>query len=155
MYPPKLFIRENLWVDLITELLHRGQNVRESGAFLLGKNDNNIITSFICYDDLDPDCLNEGYINFNGNGYIPLWEICLKEELKVLGDIHTHPGKWTGQSKYDQDNPMISQPGHIALIAPQFATVRNQKIKGLGIHEYLGDHKWNSWETKSNVFKII
>jgi hypothetical protein len=155
MPPPKLYISNKLWTGLITELLQRGQKVRESGAFLLGKDAFKITSTFICYDDLDPDCLNEGYINFNGNGYIPLWEICLREQLQVLADIHTHPGKWTGQSKYDQENPMISQPGHIALIVPEFATVENQKTTGLGIHEYLGNHKWRSWETKSSVFKII
>lgn len=155
MHQAKLSISQNLWTQLIKELSKRGRKIRESGAFLLGQKGESIISSFICYDDLDPDCLDEGYINFNGDGYISLWDICLQDNLQVLADIHTHPRSWTGQSIYDTNNPMISEPGHLALIVPNFAINTNQTLEGVGIYEYQGDHKWISWKSDSGIFNIV
>lgn len=146
-------ITKTLWKKLINELKVRGKGRRESGAFLLGKRETGEITEFVCYDDLDPNALDAGIIIFSGDGYIPLWQICREKQLQVLADVHTHPGSWTGQSGSDQKHPMIAQPGHIALIIPNLATKRGQLLKGVGIHEYLGDKKWNTWTPNSG--KII
>ncbi len=139
-----------LWLKLIKQLCIRGHKKRESGAFLLGSRTNNKIKNFICYDDLDPSSLDKGYINFSGNGYIPLWNYCIKNNLSVLADIHTHPGIWTGQSELDKKNPMVSQLGHVALIVPKFAANRFQFLNGVGIYEYLGNYSWKN----SNKIKL-
>jgi hypothetical protein len=38
---------------------------------------------------------------------------------------------------------MIGNPGHIAIIVPDFAE-REVKLEELGIYEYLGNHRWKT-----------
>lgn len=155
MQNPKLKIKLTLWKRLIKELKKRGKGKRETGAFLLGETEGRTITSFICYDDLDPLAFDSGIIIFNGDGYIPLWEHCSGNRVKVLADVHTHPGDWTGQSGSDKSHPMIAQLGHIALIVPCFAMKRNQLLNGVGIHEFLGDRAWKSWFEVDGIIELI
>src|SRR6185369_7768267 len=111
MINTNLFIPKKIWKELILELRKRGKGKRESGAFLIGTNNN--ITSFICYDDLDPYALNKGMITFHSEGFIPLFTYCEKNKTKVLADVHTHPGTWTNQSELDRTHPMFAVTGHL------------------------------------------
>lgn len=154
MPAPKIYIPISLWKEMIRELYRRGEEVRESGAFLLSKSDELIVREFICYDDLDPNCLDKGYIDFNGRGFISLWKYCQEKGLKVLCDVHTHPGKWTLQSELDRLHPMIAVPGHLALIIPSFAATKNQLLQGVGVHKYLGNFQWRSYKSNSGIVKL-
>jgi hypothetical protein len=149
-----LTIELSVWNSLVSALRLKGKGKRESGAFLLGPIHGNTITEFICYDDLYSKAFSHGIITFAGVGYLPLWERCAADGLKVLADVHTHPGRWTSQSQTDMENPMIATKGHIALIIPQFAMNNKQSLRGVGIHEYLGDHKWKSISKKSKTIQI-
>ncbi len=155
MLQNKRQISKILWTQLIKELCLRGEGERETGAFLLGKNDSNIITQFICYNDLDSEAFDSGIIIFKSDGYIPLWKYCNENSLKVLADVHTHPGRWTGQSSPDKQHPMISQRGHVALIVPCYATRPQTSIRGVGVYEYLGDKIWKTIRNKSKTIQII
>jgi len=155
MQKAKRKIKLALWKKLIRELKKRGEGRRETGAFLLGSPTGNIITDFICYNDLDSKAFDSGIIIFNGDGYIPLWQYCAEKKLKVLADVHTHPGGWTGQSASDQKHPMVAQKGHIALIVPHFATKRNQLLKNVGVHEFLGNKKWIAWNEEDGIIEIL
>jgi proteasome lid subunit RPN8/RPN11 len=132
-----------LWARIIFQLKRRGRGRRESGAFLLGPEDSaaGIVTSFICYDDLDPDALS-GAISFHAVGYAALWQHCREKNLQVLADVHTHPGHGVGQSSIDQRNPMIPVKGHTAMIVPNFARTSLWSLSAVGVYEYLGDFKW-------------
>ena len=118
-----LRIRQSDWLVMVAELGHRGGGKRESGAFLLGdrNGDPRTVTQAVYLDDLDPDCLTGG-ISFNGLAYSKLWDLCDARAKVVIGDIHTHPNNWVGQSAIDATNPMIAREGHVALIVPQYAT---------------------------------
>lgn len=155
MQTRKLEVKIATWRRLVKQLKARGFGKRETGAFLLGEKDTGLITDFICYNDLDPHAFDSGIIVFHGDGYIPLWTYCTQKKLKVLADVHTHPGEWTGQSASDQKHPMIAQKGHIALIIPSFATKRNQLLNGVGVHEFLGELKWKSWKQKDEILILI
>lgn len=144
----------SLYHELITELKRRGRGTRESGAFLLGPTEDHVINKFICYDELDPNALQNGIINFNSNGFLPLWKICEEQQLKVKADVHTHPDSWTGQSGTDKNNPMILQAGHIALIVPHYAGDSGQLLKGVGAFEYLGNKRWHSFSAAENIINL-
>lgn len=134
-----------LWSDLVRKLRERGRNrSRESGAFLLGRRDGTRarVVDFILYDDLDPDSLDSGIVRFDGRYFAPLWEICKKRGLIVVADIHVHPGA-SMQSESDRQHPMISRPGHIALILPNFAR-SPIKRRDIGIFRYLGAKSWRT-----------
>ena len=60
----------SLWRALVADLVERGEGVRESGAFLLGMTSagRREVISHVLYDDLEPGCLDEGYVNFTSVG---------------------------------------------------------------------------------------
>ena len=64
----RLSCPRELWYAGLRELKSRGGGRRESGAFLLGKNYDGIrrVCRFVYYDDLDPHCLDQGYVVFDG-----------------------------------------------------------------------------------------
>jgi hypothetical protein len=109
---------------------------------------------FAYYDDLDPHCLDKGYVNFDGRAYGKLWALCRESGQIVVADIHTHPGR-ARQSWTDQQNPMIAQKGHVALLLPNFALHRN-RLDELGVYEYLGSYHWNEYagEAAASYFYI-
>ena len=139
---------KNLWNAGISEIKHRGAGRRESGAFLLGRESDGIrrIQRFLYYDDIDPHCLDQGYVHFNGSAYGLLWQICRSLDLRVIGDVHTHPGVAI-QSYSDRQNPMVAIKGHIALIVPYFAK-KMVLPQELGIYEYKGEHQWKNHSGK-------
>jgi proteasome lid subunit RPN8/RPN11 len=150
----KVEINRLFWFNLTRELHRRGRSKRESGAFLLGRQDSARIVRAVYYDDLDPNCLERGYIHFNGAGFVPLWKICQDEKLRVIADVHTHPTTWTNQSESDETNPMIAQKGHMALIIPNYARRLRFSLRGVGIFEYLGDGQWRRWPACSGIVSL-
>jgi hypothetical protein len=142
---PSLRISPALWRQLLEKLRERGRGVRESGAFLLGRGRGaeRIATRIVLYDDLDPNCLNEGYVHFDGRYYGRLWEICSAESLSVVADVHTHP-YGPGQSPSDKAHPMVSIPGHIALIVPNFAQ-ELLEAADIGVYVYRGRYRWTAY----------
>lgn len=143
---PVLEVGENLWHETLAELRVRGcVGRRESGAFLLAaqSGESRRVVRAVFFDDLDPDCL-VGDIQFrNPLGYSRLWDVCEDENLRVVADVHTHPGRRVTQSNLDRQNPMIAAIGHIALIVPQYAT-RPVRARDVGVHEYRGEDGWRT-----------
>ena len=140
----RLSCPRKVWRQGISEVARRGEGRHESGAFLLGHRNGSRgnVVQFGYYDDFDPSCLDSGIVVFDGAGYGPLWELCRRTGLSVLADLHTHAGPGPArQSSLDRDNPMIAQPGHVALIVPNFA--RNFRLQDVGVYEYLGSHEWH------------
>ena len=61
----------------------------------------------------------------------------------MLADLHTHGGPGPArQSSLDRDNPMIAQPGHVALIVPNFAI--GFRMRDVCVYEYLDSHRWRN-----------
>jgi proteasome lid subunit RPN8/RPN11 len=149
-----LRIRRARWQALVAELGRRGGGRRESGAFLLADRDGEqrTITRIVFFDDIDPSCLTGG-INLNGLAYSRLWDICSAERRRVIADVHTHPTDRVTQSSIDAANPMIAQPGHVALIIPRFAT-HPVRAHHVGVHRYEGAgwHSWTGAEAARRLF---
>lgn len=135
-----------LWRRLTLALRERGRSeTRESGAFLLGRKQPSgsaRITDFVLYDDLDPQALATGIVRFDGRHFGKLWALCRDRKLTVVADVHVHP-MGSGQSTSDREHPMISEPGHIALILPNFARPPIPR-EDVGIYRY---HGAGTWET--------
>lgn len=140
---PLLVIRSAMWQELIVELGRRGEGRRESGAFLLAAREprSTRVTDIVYFDDLDPECL-VGAIHLHQRAFSKLWELCAARSLRVIADVHTHPGGGVGQSSIDRENPMIAMRGHVGVIVPNFA----QGViapKDVGVHLYLA-RGWQS-----------
>jgi len=143
-----------LWRKLIFDLRTRGAGRRESGAFLLAPPNADRITAYVCYDDLDPSALDTGIIVFHGSGYAQLWQLCEARQLRVVADVHTHPGNWTEQSYADATHPMVGMPGHVALIVPYFARRNALTLRGVGIYRYRGNHQWQDCSSEHTAFNL-
>lgn len=143
------------WLALLRDLRRRSGGQRESGAFLLGRPGVDRVIKYVLYDTLDPHVADSGVIMFRGGCVGPLWEMCHRDGMRVVADVHTHPGSWTGQSPSDREHPMISQPKHVALIVPCFAARRLQGLTDVGIHEYLGDRRWKTWAGNSGRVRLV
>ena len=136
----------NLWYKLTTGLRHRAKGIRESGAFLVGKPELNIVSNVLFYDEFDKTVSDSGIIQFKGAKVF--YEYLAKEGLEVKADIHTHPTSNTNQSYSDMTHPMIRVKGHIAIIAPNYAKNFFLLPKHCAIYEYQGDYKWITFERK-------
>ena len=141
----KLRFRRRQWRGMVAELGRRGGGRSEAGAFLLGdrNGDATRVRQVVYLDDLDPHCL-QGSIRFDGRAYSQLWDLCERDRLTVLADVHTHPGSLVGQSPTDMENPMIALTGHLALILPDLA-LHSIKPRDVGLHEYRGEDGWRAW----------
>lgn len=141
--PPRLVCASDIWRAGVKELARRTNGAtRESGALLLGRSGARTrrIVEFVFYDDIDPDSLRRGIVELDGRRLGLVWKRCRESKLDVVADIHVHPGGYR-QSSSDQANPMIAEPGHLAVILPYFAG-RKTHPGGIGIFEYLGGRKW-------------
>ncbi len=137
------------WMRLVASLRKRGKGRRESGAFLLAKASapKRRVEAVAYYDDLDPGCLDTGYIEFRARGYSTLWEFCEKRGLKAVADVHTHPGPDVGQSRVDRAHPMIAVAGHIAMILPHFGASSPWSLVDAGIYIFEGGGRWTTVST--------
>jgi proteasome lid subunit RPN8/RPN11 len=133
-----------LWAGVISDLRRGG--VRESGAFLLGPDDRYPVrvTSYICYDDVDPDAYQQGAIAFHAKGCAALWQHCRSKQLQLLIDVHTHPGPDVRQSSIDVRHPMLPILGHTAMIVPNYARTAWWSLSAVGVYEYLGGFHWHT-----------
>lgn len=142
------------WNTMVAELGRRGHSNRESGAFLLGDRDGDqrTVTRVVYLDDLDPNCLTGG-IEFDGLAYSKLWDICDAEKRRVIGDVHTHPGRGVHQSSIDAANPMIAQDAHVALIVPYLA-MHPIDAREVGVHRYDG-RRWQTWTGRDAARRLF
>ena len=152
-WPPRLVCGADVWRDGVGELRQRTNGgTRESGAFLLGDKGPRTrrIREFLFYNDVDPDCLRNGIVEFDGRKLGTVWERCRRVQLNVVADVHVHPGGYW-QSSSDQQNPIMAEVGHLALILPDFAC-RPIRPGAIGMYEYLGGRRWADHSRKGGAF---
>lgn len=139
---PDLAISAFLWRELLQGLRARGGGSRESGAFLLGAvGEQRRVSVIVFYDEIDPAAFDTGIIQIDGGCMADLWRICRERGLVVVADVHTHPGG-AGQSESDRLHPIIAEPGHVALIVPNFA-MEPVNLWEVGLYRYLGAFRWD------------
>ncbi len=142
--PERLTVSRLRWRALVGELARRGRGERESGAFLLaraGKHPRRV-AACVYFDDIDAAALN-GAISIRGEKFVRLWAICKARGMRVIADVHTHPGSGVRQSTIDAANPMIATRGHVGIILPHFAQ-RDATPEHAGVHVYTGERSWKS-----------
>ena len=140
----QISIRRWRWRRLMAELARRGRGERESGAFLLARRARSPrrVAAVVFFDDLDTAALN-GAISIRGEAFGRLWELCEQRGMRVIADVHTHPGAGVRQSPTDAANPMVARSGHVAIIVPHFA-IGSPRPNQVGFHVYQGDRTWKS-----------
>jgi proteasome lid subunit RPN8/RPN11 len=145
MQLPLLEIPHSLFQVLIVDLAKSGRGVKESGAFLLGRQDGvqRFVTSYLMYDKVAPESSrSRAYVAFTAEEMACAWEHCYATGLQVVADVHTHPFG-PAQSFSDRAHPIVSVAGHVALIAPNFAQGSPQP-RDFGVHLFGGVGRWQS-----------
>lgn len=151
----ELAIPQKVWSQLVTGLAERGEGVRESGAFLLGKSAQDgrrTVTDFLLYDDLEPGCLDAGFVMMTSVGFRALGAEASKRGLEVLADIHTHPGA-AFFSGTDRDHPMVPVRGHLAIVVPDYALGKTSP-QDCAMFRFLGGRHWEELSTKGRNSKV-
>jgi proteasome lid subunit RPN8/RPN11 len=143
--PKPLEFAPGVWSALMANLRLQGKGRRESGAFLLARNEkgDDVVRTWLSYSQIAPESLNYAYIRLEPEAFASLADWCSHYGVKVVADIHTHPFG-PCQSLSDRANPMISFPGHVALIVPWFAQ-RNPQPRHVSFNVYQGDGRWLSF----------
>lgn len=142
---PLLEVPHSLFQVLIVDLAESGRGVKESGAFLLGRQDGSrrFVTSYLMYDKVAPQSSSRhDYVAFTAEEMARAWEHCYATGLQVVADVHTHPFG-PAQSTSDRAHPIVSVAGHVALIVPTFAQGSPQP-RNLGVHLFGGAGRWRS-----------
>lgn len=154
MKQPPVTISLWMWRRLVRTLRARGEERRESGAFLLAPQGERSVCEFISYDDLDPHAFDTGEIHIEGSAFVRLWRHCEATRRQVVADVHTHPEEWVGQSASDKYYPTVPIAGHVALIIPAYATKTGLTLDGVGIYRYGGDGGWRAQKSPGELFRI-
>lgn len=148
----KISIPVGLWFKLIFGLRKRSKGYRESGGFLLSKPNKKNVVKIVFYDQFDKTVSDSGIIQFKGS--CNLFEYLKNEKLDILADIHTHPTNNTNQSFSDKRHPMIRIKGHIAIIAPNYATEFLLMPNQCSVYEYQGSFNWRKHDNSTNPLKL-
>ena len=145
MSRPLLKLPLALYDSLVADLARSGAGVAESGAFLLGPvdGDERQVASYLLYEAVAAQTRRRhAYVAFTAEEMSRAWDYCYRNKVQVVADVHTHPGS-PMQSPSDRAHPIVSLPGHVALIVPYFA-LRNPQPAELGVHQFLGGGRWRS-----------
>ena len=142
-FPRPLEFVPGLWDALMRDLYKRGEQTRETGAFLCSSRDSSPVCRWITYDEVDPASVEFPYIRLASAAFGRLAEVCSAESLLVVADIHTHPGV-PRQSRSDRRHPMIGLAGYVALIAPRYAR-GDVRPRDVSFNFYCGDYRWRSY----------
>lgn len=153
--PQSLEFAPGVWRALMEDLRARGNGRRESGAFLLAstKAGDDVVRTWLPYDELEPASFAYAYVRLESATFSKLWDWCGKHDVKVVADVHTHPGSPV-QSMSDRAHPMVSLAGHFALIVPWFAQ-RNPQPIDVSLNVYEGSGNWSSYYRGDAVARII
>lgn len=141
----RLRLNSRFFDSIVAEIHRRGDEKRESGAFLLGsieRDGSRIADDVVYYEDVDPRCTRYGAIALESAAFAEVWRIASERGKQVVADLHSHPGR-AEQSAIDMAHPAVALAGHVALIVPDFGR-RGGSRSGLGVFEYLGGHKWRT-----------
>lgn len=61
-----------------------------------------------------------------------------RESLVCLAQFHTHPGKSTTHSLYDEQNSLSCRDGFLSLVAPNYGCKQDLDLSKVSVHEAWG-----------------
>jgi len=144
MRPRLIELPATLYRELIRDLAASGRGQKESGAFLLGTQDDGVrkVTSYLMYDVIAPASSREhDYVALTGEEMATAWSHAIgwvSRRWPTFIRIHSGCTESLGSR-----HPMVSIAGHVALIVPSFAT-GNPMPGDLGIHRLSRNGQWES-----------
>ncbi len=139
---PELHIPNSIWEKTVHGLRKRSGGRRESGCLWVGKREQTwLIQDAFFLDDFPGTKRHSQFHRTPRSAISMMFEMLREKEYQIIADIHTHPSFWVGLSEVDKRNPIEYRVGLIAMIFPYFAR-RDCSFKNIGVHEYLGVHKW-------------
>lgn len=141
----QIIIPEKLWRETWLGLRMRGKGKVETAAIWGGKRNQTAETVEAVYflDDYDGGDRRARYHQVSTEALEQLFKQLHQDRRVIVGDIHTHPGRWVGLSDLDKENPIEFRRGLYALVLPLFA-LPAPSLASAGIHVYEGEGAWRS-----------
>jgi len=145
-------IPEYLWQRLLEELSRNRSHV-EQVCYLDGiaTNDGGVVTTLTIPNarllsgrfEVPPDSMSQAGKHLRGF------------RLRRLAQVHTHPGEWTGHSRWDDEWACSQLPGAISIVLPSFARKR-PALADAGVHLH-NEAGWRqlSPEEAANELRIV
>ncbi len=136
---PKVFISGNLWDDtgrLLASFARRKDDVREGEGvvywFGLELGDRAVVTTLVV-----PDAdTSFGSIRTTAAANVEAMSVMVDTPLVLLGQAHSHPGRWVEHSPIDDRDTFAQFPGCFSVVFPYYAK-RDNSIGRCGIHRHL------------------
>ena len=154
----KIILPESIWIQTWLGLRKRGHGKVESAAIWGGKRSGKTETVEAVYflDDLPGHVQFSGYHRLPESDLATLFRQLQQDQRVIVGDIHTHPGRWVGLSGLDKANPIEFRQGLYALVLPSYAVPEPSLVQA-GVHEYKGNGRWImlSQRAKKKVINIV
>jgi len=140
-----LTVSGSLWRSTWQGLHTRGGGERESACVWAGTRDRDVETAetIIFLDDLPGTIGRRLQHRTSREAVAALLRLTRELGLVIVADIHTHPADWVDLSVVDQAHPIEYRIGLLALVLPDFASGPPELARA-GVHEYLGDGRWNT-----------
>jgi len=132
------------FAQIASELYTRsGRGKTESGAFLLGSTSGTVRTveRAIYFDDVDPNAYHPSAITFDTTKIGAVYDLCEKQGLEIVGDIHVHPST-AFLSPTDAAHPVMAVAGHTGVILPYSG--RYATLEQIAAHTLLPSGDWRS-----------
>ncbi|MBI5021130.1 MAG: Mov34/MPN/PAD-1 family protein [Ignavibacteriales bacterium] len=63
-------------------------------------------------------------------------KILCKEHLELIGQVHTHPGKFVGHSDGDDQLALMPYEGFLSIVVPQYARGGMLPLTKCGVHVF-------------------
>ena len=76
-------------------------------------------------------------------------KMMIKKSLVCLAQIHTHPGRYTMHSDYDDSHAISIRDGFLSLVVPDYGCRQDLNLSGVSVHEAWGRH----WRLLTKVAK--
>ncbi len=100
--------------------------------------------------------LEEGFVHVGSDTTAEMGRWLRSQGLTALMQVHTHPDRWTGHSKTDDDFPIASSEGFVSLVWPYFAASPVRHAEDFGVHRLISG-AWQDVEgdEASTLIRIV
>ena len=77
-----------------------------------------------------------GSFTTHANSNARLVEFLASQRLQLVGQIHSHPGRWVDHSEGDDAGALVRYEGYWSIVVPEYCSRGCSELSHLGIHRY-------------------
>jgi hypothetical protein len=145
--PARLLVGESLWMATVAALAPYAEARVEAGVYWYGIR--NLEAAAACSVGIPRQVNRRANFTVAADDLAALTRV-MSEPLVVIAQLHTHPGKDTRHSSWDDDLTVSRKI--LSIVLPEYG--RDPKLEEAGIHECL-DGGWLRLERREVADRIV